>query len=47
MDAENSCVDDGSESEVIKNLGAVAPDINRSVFSETFVVETVNLSDLS
>jgi hypothetical protein len=34
------------EAEIIKNITAVPPDIYRSIFAETFIVKSINLSDL-
>ena len=47
MDAEYFVVDNGSEGKVIEDLCAVAPDIDTSILSEAFIVETINLRDLT
>lgn len=47
MDAENFVVNDGSEGKVVEDFGAVAPDVDRAVFAEALVVESVDLSDLT
>lgn len=44
---ENLVVDQGSEGEVVKEVGEILPDISVSVFAKTFVVETVDLGDLT
>ena len=47
MDAENFVVDDGGEGQVVEDFGAVAPDVDRAVFAEALVVESVDLRDLA
>ena len=47
MDAENFVVDDGGKGQVVEDFGAVAPDVDRAVFAEALVVESVDLSDLT
>lgn len=39
----NNC----SQGEIIKYLGAISPYINRSVLSEALIIEAINLGDLS
>ena len=46
MDTQDLVVNDCSQSQVIENVGAVFPNIQWAIFSETFVVEPVNLSNL-
>ena len=40
-------VDEGGEGEVIEEVGEEFPDVGVAVFTQTFVVETVNLSNLT
>jgi len=47
MKTEDLVVDQGSEGEVVKEVGEVLPDISVSVFAKTLVVETVDLGDLT
>jgi len=47
MEAEDGVVDDGSEGEVVEQLGEVHPDIGVSVLSEALIVEAVHLGDLA
>ena len=47
MHAENAFVNDGSKGQEIKNFSAVAPYIHGPVLAEAFVVEAVDLSDLT
>jgi hypothetical protein len=44
---EDLVVDQGSEGEVVKEVGEILPDISVSVFAKTLVVETVDLGDLT
>ena len=47
MNAEDFSFNNSSNSKIIKDLGAVFPRICISVFSNSFVVETVDSGDLS
>ena len=47
MNAENFVIDNCSEGKVVEDFCAVAPNVDRAVLSETFVVESVHLSDLT
>lgn len=47
METEDLSVDQGSEGQVIEKVGEIFPDIGVAVFSQTFVVEAVDLSDLT
>ena len=47
VDTEYLAVNDGGQGQVVKYLRAVSPDRDTAVFAETFVVETVDLGDLS
>lgn len=44
---EDLIVDEGGEGEVIEKIGEILPNTCVSVFSETLVVEAINLSDLT
>ena len=46
MDAEDAIVDDGSQREVIEDVSAVSPNIERAVLPQTFIVKSVDLGDL-
>lgn len=46
MDAEYFIFDDSCETQVIENVRAVPPDVERTVFPEAFVVESVDLGNL-
>lgn len=46
VDAKYAIVDDGGEGQVVEEFGAAFPDLRRSVLSQAFVVESVDLSDL-
>ena len=47
MQAENLVLDKGSKREIVKEIGEVFPDVSIAVFTETFVVEAVDLSNLA
>ncbi len=47
MDAENFSVDDGSKDKKVKDLAAAFPDRCVTVLLLTFLVEAVDLSDLT
>jgi len=47
MHAEDPRVDDGCERQVVKDLGAVAPDIDGAVLAQTLIIEAIYLSDLA
>ena len=46
MDAEDAIVDDGGQREVIEDVSAVSPNIERAVLPQTFIVKSVDLGDL-
>ena len=46
MDAEDAIVDDGSQREVIEDVSAVSPNIERAVLPQAFIVKSVDLGDL-
>ena len=47
MDTEDTVIDDCRKAEVIKNFGAILPDVHASILLEALVVKTVDLRDLS
>lgn len=47
MQAEYLVVDQRSQREVVEQISEVFPDVGVAVFSETFVVETVHLRNLT
>ena len=47
MNTEDLIVDHSCQRQVVENFCAVAPDIYRAILSEAFIIETVNLCDLS
>lgn len=47
MKTEDLVVNEGGQGEVIEEVGKVFPDVRVAVFSQAFVVETVNLGDLT
>ena len=47
MHTENFVFDNCSQAQVIKDFCAISPNIKRAIFSETFIIEPINLSNLS
>lgn len=47
METEDLVLDEGSEGEVVEEVGKVFPHIGIAVFPQTFIVETVHLCDLA
>ena len=47
VNAENLVIDDWCEWKIVENFGAVAPNIDRSVFSQALIIESIHLCDLS
>ena len=47
MDAKDFSFNQGGNAKVVKDLGAVLPRVGVSVFSDDFVVETIDRCDLS
>lgn len=47
VQAENLVVNQGGQWQVIEQVGKVLPDVGIAVFAQAFVVESVNLCDLS
>mmetsp|Transcript_3560 Transcript_3560/g.6810 ORF Transcript_3560/g.6810 Transcript_3560/m.6810 type:complete len:278 (+) Transcript_3560:505-1338(+) len=45
--AENLVLDERREGEIVENLGAVAPDVDRAVLAQALVVKAVDLRDLA
>ena len=46
VDAEDLVLDDGREREVVEDLGAIPPHVDRTVLAQALVVEAVDLRDL-
>lgn len=46
MDAEHTSIDDSPQAEVVKNIAAVPPNVDRSVLALTLVIKAVDLGDL-
>ena len=47
MDAEDSVFDESCKSEVVKDFSAILPDIETAVLLQTFIIETIDLGNLS
>lgn len=47
MNTKYFSINDSSKWEVIKNVGTVLPRVGIPVFSDYFIIESVNLGDLS
>lgn len=47
MKTEDLVINQGSEGEIVEEIGKILPDVRISVFSEAFVVEAVYLSNLA
>jgi len=47
VEAEDLVVNEGGKREIIEQIGKELPNIGIAVFSETFVVEAINLGDLA
>ena len=47
VQAEDLVIDQGGEGEVVEEIGEVLPYIRIAVFSETFIVEPIDLCDLA
>lgn len=47
MNTEDAIIDNGGEREVIEDVSAVSPYIERAVLSQAFIVKSVDLGDLS
>lgn len=47
MQAENLSINEGGEGQIVEQIGEVLPHIRIAVFAQTFVVEAVDLSNLS
>jgi len=47
MHREYSIINDGSKTHIIKQLTAVPPDIGIPKFTDAFIIEPVNLGNLS
>lgn len=47
VDAENLVINDCSQCQIVEDLSAVAPNINRTVLSKALIVKAVDLGDLT
>ena len=47
MDAKDLAINDGSNGEVVKDLGAVLPGVGVAVLSVDFIIEAIDSGDLS
>lgn len=47
MHTEDAIINGRGKSKIVEDLSAVAPDIQGAILSETFIVETINLRDLT
>lgn len=47
MQAENLVVDKGGQGQVVKEIGEEFPNVGVAILSQAFVVEAVNLCDLT
>jgi hypothetical protein len=47
MDAKYFIVNQGCKREVVENICAVFPDVKRPILPQAFIIETINLGDLS
>lgn len=47
VDAEDAIIDDGGEREVVKDISAIPPDIERAILPEAFIIEAIHLRDLT
>lgn len=46
MDSKDLVVDEGCQTQVVKNFSAVSPYICASIFPDAFIIEAVDLGDL-
>lgn len=46
MDTENAVIYDSCQREIVKDISTVSPYVEGSIFSEAFIIETINLSNL-
>ena len=47
MNAEYFIIDDSCESKVVEDFSAVSPHIHRAILPQAFIIEPINLRDLS
>ena len=47
MEAEDLVVDEGGEGKVVEEISEILPHVCVAVFSQTLIVEAVNLGDLA
>ena len=46
MHAEETVVDDRGQGEVVEHVSTVPPHVERTILSQTFIIEAIDLSDL-
>ena len=47
MHAKDASVNDGRETQVVEDFSAISPYGDTSIFTQTFIVKTVDLGDLT
>ena len=47
MNAEYPSVDYSSQAQIIEDVAAISPDVDTAIFSLTFIIESVDLGDLT
>ena len=47
MNAEDLIIDNSRQTKKVKDIAAIPPNVDRSIFSQTFIIEAVYLSDLT
>ena len=47
MHTKNSIIHNSRETEIVEDLGAVLPYVQRAIFPQTLIIKTINLRDLS
>jgi len=47
VEAEYLVVDEGGKREIVKEIGEVLPYVGVTIFSETFIIEPIDLCDLA
>lgn len=47
VETEDLVIDEGSEREVVEQICEILPNVGIAIFSEAFVVEAIDLSDLA
>lgn len=47
VDAKDLLLNEGAQTEIVEDFGAVSPDIDGAILAQTFVIKAIDLSDLS